>query len=95
LIIGETLDDDLDDDGEGGLVIYSDHKFRGRPYSIQDPELDGAEELMKRGFVQVLQLDFPGAADGAVRGNWPFFDGLFNLFMLPERPSLYEWAVQK
>jgi hypothetical protein len=95
LLVAELLEPDLVDDGEGGRAIASDHKLGGRPYCIQEPELDGAEELLGRGYVQALQLDFPSSRDGAVSGNWPFTDGLFNLFIAPHGGAPVYWAFQK
>jgi hypothetical protein len=93
LRIGEARSDQSKDD-EGGVVINSDHKIGGEPYCIQEPELPGAAELFKQGYVQVLQLDVPGAADGGIRGNWPFGDGLFNLFGRPPFEQDFQWFFQ-
>jgi len=95
LVICSTCERDLVDNGEGGHVVSSDHKFGGRPYCIQEPELEGAEGLLDNGLVQALQLDFPGHADGGVSGDWPFADGLFNLFLKADDPGLIYWAFQK
>ena len=83
------------------LCISRDEKgaFRARARSdhrIRQPELPGAAELFRDGYVQVLQLDFPDGDDGDISGNWPFGDGLFNLFWRP--PFIgepYFWYVQK
>jgi hypothetical protein len=83
-------------DGEGGLVTSSDHKLGGRPYCIQDPELEGAAALFWTGYVQVLQVDFPGFEDGNISGPWPFGDGLFNLLWRPPfLASELRWCIQK
>jgi hypothetical protein len=96
LKIGEKVAEDLVEDDEGGQVISSVHKFGGRPYCIQEPELEGAEELLDRGYVQALQLDFPAHRyDAKVSGSWPFADGLFNLFLKPQDDSRIYWAFQK
>ncbi len=95
LVVGATCEADLVDDGEGDRVVSSAHKFGGRPYCIQEPELVGAERLLDNGLVQALQLDFPGYADGNVSGDWPFADGLFNLFLKADDPGLIYWAFQK
>jgi hypothetical protein len=93
LRVGEVVADAIDD-GQGGVVIASDHKLGGRPDCIQEPELEGAVALMESGYVQALQLDFPGPEDGSIAGNWPFADGLFNLF-LPVAGGESVWAFQK
>lgn len=75
---------------------YSGHKFGGEPYCIQEPELPGARELFEQGFIQAIQVDFPGPEDGDVDGDWPFMDGLFNLFLRPpfvDVPAY--WCLQK
>jgi hypothetical protein len=72
---------DVEHNGEGGIEIVEAHKFGGRPYCVQEPELEGVDELLRRGYFQALQLAFPGARnDARVSGNWPFGDGIFNLF---------------
>lgn len=85
---------DLVDDGEGGQVIASSHKIGGRPHCIQEPELEGVEALLREGYVQAVQLDFPGSKDALVSGSWPFGDGLFNLFLRAEPTASVYWAVQ-
>ena len=95
LVVAELLEPDMMDDGDGGRGISSYHKLGGRPYCIQEPELEGAEELLGRGYVQALQLDFPSRRDGVVSGSWPFADGLFNLFLTPDEDAPVYWAFQK
>lgn len=85
---------DLLDDEDGGRVIDSSHKIGGRPYCIQEPELDGVEALLREGYVQAVQLDFPGSEDGDVSGNWPFGDGLFDLFLRVDPSATAYWAFQ-
>jgi len=83
-------------DGEGGFVTSSDHKLGGRPYCIQEPEVEGADALIAAGYVQVLQVDFPGFEDGNICGPWPFGDGLFNLLWRPPfLASELRWCIQK
>ena len=95
LVLGAP-EPDLVSDGEGGFVTESRHKIGGRPYCIQEPELPGASSLLERGFIQVLQLDFPGPPDALVSGDWPFGDGLFNLFWHPHATGEdFVWYVQK
>ncbi len=84
LVISPHSHPDLIDDGEDSGIISSIHKFGGRPYCIQEPELAGANILLENGLVQALQLGFPGHADGKVTGDWPFAGGLFNLFLKPD-----------
>jgi len=75
---------------------YSGHKFGGEPYCLQEPELPGSRELFEAGFVQVIQVDFPGPEDGEVDGDWPFMDGLFNLFGRPPFiDAPWYWYLQK
>jgi hypothetical protein len=92
IVVGEPAPDWVDD-GEGGRMPMSSHKLGGRPYCIQEPALEGADELLASGWVHVLQLDFP--ARSSVRGNWPFADGLFHVFIRPGRAGPPRWAFQK
>jgi hypothetical protein len=96
IIIQEGVSSDWIPDGEGGRVRNSHHKFGGEPFCIQEPELPGASELFDSGYVQVAQVDFPGPEDGSIEGDWPFLDGVFNLFGLPPlEQSDYKWYLQK
>jgi hypothetical protein len=70
------------------------HKLGGRPFCIQEPELQGAAELQARGYTQLVQLAVPTAEDAAISGPWPFADGLFNLFGTPPFETFF-WAFQK
>jgi hypothetical protein len=89
---GETDDLEVDEDGQPNP--RADHKIGGRAFCIQDRELKGAKALTERGLVQLVQLDFPSSSDGAVEGDWPFADGMFNLFGAPPFDTLF-WAFQK
>ncbi len=74
----------VNDDGE--TVIESSHKLGGRPYFIQgEPDLEAeVAKILRSGYLQILQLDFPGGGgDALVSGDWPFADGLFHLFGSP------------
>jgi hypothetical protein len=95
IVLGDEAPDlvaDQSDDGDPRPM--SDHKIGGRPYCIQEPELEGAEALLNRGLLQLLQLDFPDGRDATVSGSWPFADGLFNLFGAPPFDTFF-WAFQK
>lgn len=63
----------------------SGHKLGGRPYLIKSaPDLvNSLVGIEKKGFRQLLQLDFPGSRDADISGDWPFGDGMFNLFFSP------------
>jgi hypothetical protein len=95
LVIAPDPERDVIVNEQGESLISSGHKLGGKPYCIQEPTLAGADALMARGFVHALQLDFPSRADGAVNGNWPFADGMFNLFIKPDDPDDIRWAFQK
>jgi hypothetical protein len=94
LLVHPTLEPDMLDDGDGGMVIASGDKLGGRPHCVQDPELEGSDALLDQGYVQAVQLDFANQGDALVTGNWPFADGLFNLFAKPDPTSPTYWAVQ-
>lgn len=79
LVLGEPQKDiELD---QGRAVVRSTHKLGGRPYFMHgDPSLEQeVEALLDAGFRQVLQLEFPGASDAPVEGDWPFADGVFHV----------------
>lgn len=92
IVVGNAQSD-WESDGDGGRVPWSSHKIGGRPYCIQEPELPGAAALFAGGWVHVLQLDFPVRT--SVKGNWPFGDGLFNVFIDPRQLDQPRWAFQK
>ena len=94
IVIGEQYSDLCRND-LGEVLPWSDHKFGGEPYCIQEPELPGARALFEQGFIQVLQLDFPNAADGNIDGDWPVGDGIFNVFWKPPFEGVpYYWYLQ-
>jgi hypothetical protein len=95
IVVGDEAPDLVTDQSDdGGPKPMPDHKIGGRPYCIQEPELEGAEALLDRSMHQLLQLDFPGSQDGRVTGSWPFADGMFNLFGAPPFDTFF-WAFQK
>ena len=94
LQIDDVQADVVRSDG-GEDVIRDRHKFGGRPFCIQEPTLDGADELFAQGYRQVLQIDFPNLTDGDISGSWPFGDGIFNLFWkYPFENERYYWYLQ-
>lgn len=65
---------------EGERVLIGGHKIGGRPALFKDWHLEEpVNDLLRCGYVQVLQLDFPSADDDVVSGDWPFGDGMFHL----------------
>ena len=91
----DELAADMVQSDSGEMVIRERHKFGGRPFCIQEPVLPGSEELFAQGYRQLLQIDFPSPADGRVSGNWPFGDGIFNLFWKQSLSSEpYFWYLQ-
>jgi hypothetical protein len=94
LELGEERPDMVAEPGDDVIRPRADHKIGGRPHCIQEPELEGIEALLDTGFVQLVQLDFPSAADAMVRGTWPFANGLFSLFGAPPFERFF-WAFQK
>ncbi len=93
-IDGIKADTIQNDSGEN--VIRERHKFGGRPFCIQEPLMEGSEELLIQGYRQILQIDFPvSREDGKISGNWPFGDGIFNLFWkYPFENAKYYWCLQ-
>jgi hypothetical protein len=94
IVLGEEVDDVHLDEAAGEPRPRCDHKIGGRPYCIQEPELEAGEALLRRGLVQLVQLDFPSSEDGDISGSWPFADGMFNLFGAPPFGETF-WAFQK
>jgi hypothetical protein len=81
LIIKDFQTDWVIDDGI--QLVESGHKIGGRPYIIHnEPSIhEESAKIMADGFVQIIQLDFPGGGgDAIVSGDWPFADGMFHLF---------------
>lgn len=77
-----VLGDEQDDWYTGGQagVVQGRHKIGGRPAIFKEWDLEErAGELLSNGYMQVLQLDFPGDGDDVVGGDWPFGDGMFHL----------------
>lgn len=69
---------------DGGEIIESGHKIGGRAYLIQSTEARRREleRAWSEGFRQFLQLDTP--AEAAVKGDWPFANGMFHAFVRVE-----------
>ena len=76
---GRICEDFVIDDGS--RVVRSGHKLGGFPF-IQDTGEGlpiAVAQAYEEGFFQIVQIDFPGARDGPVKGNWPFAGGVFHL----------------
>ena len=94
LLVGSPQSDTFIEDGEWMLEPH--HKFGGNPFCIQEPELPGMAELFEQDYIQVVQIDFPNRNDGDVDGDWPFMDGVFNVFWKPPFTGVpYYWYLQK
>ncbi len=91
----EDIQSDIVQGDQGENVVREKHKFGGRPYCIQEPNLPGADELFEQGYRQILQIDFPNPGDGRISGSWPFGDGIFNVFWKPPfEGEKYYWYLQ-
>lgn len=79
-VLPETDDWIVDDDGS--RCIRPGHKLGGRPHLIRTSArlMEDLQQLARRGFIHVAQIDFPGDDDATVSGDWPFADGIFSLF---------------
>ncbi|MDR2863516.1 MAG: hypothetical protein LBV54_06560 [Puniceicoccales bacterium] len=65
------------------LTIYSEHKVGGVPlFSQIEGDVDAAFDLLRNGYVHLLQLNMPSAAteDTLVDGTWPFGELVFHIF---------------
>lgn len=92
-LLDEAVDWIEDDTGE--KIIRAGHKIGGRPYFIQHSTklIKDIKIIQKKGFLQIAQFDFPDADDAEVDGNWPFADGLFNLFgKYPYKEHDWKWT---
>lgn len=77
-ILYQSICEDHVVDDDGSRIIRSEHKLGGYPF-IQDSGEGlpfAISELYVKGYFQVMQIDFPGAKDGPVNGNWPFAGGI-------------------
>jgi hypothetical protein len=89
IVVGEQTLDTRDD----GLP-EAGHKIGGAPYCTNEKEFTAGMELLRRGYLHVLQLDFPGPGEN-ISGSWPFGEGIFNLFWEPPfKSGKYLWCVQ-
>ena len=54
------------------------------------------DSCLNRGFVQVVQMDFPGSAgDAAVSRAWPFVTGMFHVLAACEGDGLvFRWFFE-
>ena len=66
----------------GNPVIYTDHKVGGQPsFSQLEGDVGAALDLLRSGYVHVLQLNMPSAVtDALVKGMWPFGESVFHVF---------------
>jgi len=81
------------DSEDNEAIPLSDHKLGGRPYFIKSaPDLVSAvQKLEQNRYRQLLQLSFPGSQDATIDSDWPFGDGLFNLFVRSDNDE-YHWC---
>lgn len=79
LMIGAPGPDEQEEEGQ--VLPHSGSKLGGRAYLVRRGGRLEAQvaELERVGFQQIVQLDFPGAEDAAVGGDWPVGGGLFHL----------------
>jgi len=93
LIYGPAI---LDQQGyfaeDGEAIPNSDHKIGGRPFIIKSETafVNAIQKIEQNGFHQLFQLAFPGSRDANIAGDWPFGDGIFNLFFKREAGT-YHW----
>jgi hypothetical protein len=68
-------------DDDGSRIVESDHKLGGYPFiqDIGEGLPTAVAQAHEEGFFQVVQIDFPGAKDGPVDGDWPFAGGIAHL----------------
>jgi len=80
-LLFETACEDVFTDDNGDRIVRSDHKIGGYPFiqNIDEGLPAAVEAAYQTGYFQVLQIDFPGAKDGPVKGNWPFAGGIVHL----------------
>jgi hypothetical protein len=90
LLLGDEKPDAQDEDGE--VTPSSEHKLGGTPYLVcRGGALESqVSDLLSIGFRQLLQIDFPGADDALVSGDWPCGTGMFHV-LIRSTESGYEW----
>lgn len=81
----------------GNQAIYADHKVGGQPsFSQLEGDVGIALELLRSGYVHLLQLNMPSAAtDALVRGMWMFGESVFHVFAKKSGSTFefrYIWA---
>lgn len=81
----ELLDDP--EDNKGGVP----HKIGGIP-CVYPKFKTITDSFLNTGYFHLLQWAFPGKGDCAVKGEWPFADYLFHLF-LKETKDGYDYRV--
>lgn len=66
----------------GNPAIYTDHKVGGQPsFSQLEGDVGVALNLLRSGYVHLLQLNMPSAvSDALVKGMWPFGESVFHVF---------------
>jgi hypothetical protein len=66
----------------GNPAIYTDHKVGGQPFFSQlEGDVGAALDLLRSGYVHLLQLNMPSAVtDALVAGMWPFGESVFHVF---------------
>lgn len=75
----------------GNPAIYTDHKIGGQPFFSQlEGDVDSTLELMRDGFVHLLQLLYPSNEDSMFRGKWPFGESVFHVFA-KKQGSVFEF----
>jgi hypothetical protein len=80
----------------GNPAIYSDHKIGGQPFFSQlEGDVGAALELLRSGYVHLLQMAFPSSNDSLTNADWPFGESVFHVFAKREGSFFafrYIWA---
>ena len=85
LVAGEEVDDMPEpepDDDEFEPQPIGGHKLGGEPHLIRHKAttIDSLAAAKADGFEHCLQIDFPSRDDDDIRGDWPFGDGIMQIF---------------
>lgn len=68
-------------DDMGNPAIYEDHKVGGQPFfNHLERDSGAALDLLRNGYVHLLQIDYPSNLDTLFDGNWPFGEYTFHVF---------------
>ena len=78
---GLIIEDERPDSGDLD-IIWNHHKIGGHPFfrDFDDPIAAQGKDLLKEGYLHLVQFAFPDKKDGRICGTWPFAEYIFHVF---------------